>query len=309
MKLGYRVMVISFFGAIIACSAAPIDPGNGEEDDTGGQAVPKSPKGDGGGSTTPPPSDPPPPPKSTCGTDDFIKPDLSTLTPCGNGKGHCYDKTKFELSAVVEPCADASQVCVPDDILNSGGAKPKSCTSIIGAGGCVTAPLFPEIEKQGASALKQDVCDAGQLCVPCVDPTHSNAPTPFCLPIGVHKNACGGAPPPADAGPPPAQCCTHKGVSHGTCLPESAIPAAQQKSTAQQECPTGEKCAPTSLVTGKPVNCDAGFIFGKGVCLDTCFNQNLSIAGDIGLLSGDGCDQHELCIPCSFVKGQGVPGC
>src|SRR5438105_2786450 len=101
MKLAKRSLVISMFGAIIACSsAAPPDTGGGEDNQTGGPGVPKAAGADkGGGGGNPTPTNPPPP-SSSCGTDDFTKPDLSTLTACGNGKGHCFDKTKFELSAI-----------------------------------------------------------------------------------------------------------------------------------------------------------------------------------------------------------------
>ncbi len=312
VKYVTSIVVLGVIGAMVACSAAapPDTTTDSNNNQTGGPAVPSSLEGGAGSSSS---GGNPPPPTTTCATDDYVKADLSTLTACGNGKGHCYDKTKVDLAGGLSPCMDASQVCVPDDILESNGAKPKSCTSIVGAGGCVTSGFFPALDMQGAGFLKQDVCDSGQLCVPCTDPTHGNAPTPFCSPIGVHKNACGGPnpPPPGDAGPPamlPA-CCDHAGAkSHGVCLPDSAIPAAQQSSTSQQECAAGNKCVPAALVDNKPVACDAGFL-GTGICMDGCFDQMLSFAGDLGLLDGKGCDQNELCIPCSFVKGKGVPGC
>jgi hypothetical protein len=127
---------------------------------------------------------------ATCSTTDFVKPDLATLTACGDGKGHCFTKDKVSLASMLTDCPNAAEVCVPDEILQAGGQPLKTCTSIIGAGGCVTASLIPEIIKQGGSALKPDVCSATQLCVPCTDPTHGGAPTPFCQPIGVHQNAC-----------------------------------------------------------------------------------------------------------------------
>ncbi len=315
MRLGKVTSFVSFgaVAALVACSAAP--PTETSDDNSPSvPGVPQAPSADGGGGAgsggggaTPNGGDSSP--SSSCGTDDYVKPDLSTLTACGSGKGHCYDKTKVPLADQMTACTDASQVCVPDDILEADGSKPKGCTSIVGPGGCVTASLFPEIEKQGGGALKQDVCDAGQLCVPCTDPTHNNAPTPFCQPIGVHKNACGAPAPAGDAGgaPLPA-CCTSNGKSHGVCLPDSAIPASQQSSTSQQECATGNKCVPAAFVAGTPVKCDSG-LFGSGVCMDGCFNSMLSIGGQIGLLSSKGCDTSELCIPCSFVSGQGVPGC
>ncbi|HEY8079449.1 MAG TPA: hypothetical protein VIF62_35205 [Labilithrix sp.] len=312
VKITTSVIVLGAIGAMVACSAAaPPASTDDNNNDTVGSGVPAGPEGgassSSSGGANPPSAGP------TCGSDDFVKADLSTLTACNSGKGHCYDKTKVPLADQMVACADASQVCVPDDILESNGAKPKSCTSIVGPGGCATTGFMPSLDMQAAGFLKQDVCDAGQLCVPCNDPTNGNAPTPFCQPIGVHKNACGptsGSDAGADAAPTtlPA-CCSHKGAaSHGVCLPDSAIPAAQASSTTQQECATGNKCVPAAFVANKPVACDAGFL-GSGVCMDTCFDSTLGLAGDIGLLDGTGCDQNELCIPCSFVSGQGVPGC
>ena len=49
--------------------------------------------------------------------------------------------------------------------------------------------------------------------------------------------------------------------------------------------------------------------FGDGVCMDRCFDDMMSIAGGIGILGRSSCGATELCIPCDFVSGQGVPGC
>jgi hypothetical protein len=253
----------------------------------------------------------------SCGTNDFVKADLSQLTACGNNMGHCYDKTKVgSLADQMAACPTAGQACVPDEILEANGQKLTSCTSIIGPGACLALSLFPDGAKQAGSALKQDVCKAGQVCTPCVDPTHNNAPTPFCQPIGVHQNACtggatGGA---ADGGAAaPAQaCCTTNGKSHGTCLPSSSLPAGTSSQTIQDTCTGDNKCVPASLVNGTPVTCNAGLL-GRGICMDNCFNSFLGIAGSIGFLSSEGCDTTENCVPCSFVKMQGgstpVPGC
>jgi hypothetical protein len=249
----------------------------------------------------------------TCSAADFVKPDLTKLTACGNGKGHCFAKGKLSLANMLTACPNAAEVCVPDEILQAGGQPLKSCTSIIGPGGCVTASLIPAIEQQGGGALKPDVCTGGQTCVPCTDPTHNGAPTPFCQPIGVHEKECsaasaGGA---ADGGAAPAAlpaCCTTNGKSNGVCIQDSAIPAAQKDQTKQDTCTSGNKCVPAAFVAGKPVTCTAGLL-GSGVCMDKCFNDMMSFAGGIGILSSAGCGTTEVCVPCSLVSGQGVPGC
>jgi hypothetical protein len=274
---------------------------------------------DGGAATTDPGSSPSSDKaatagSATCGADDYVKPDLSKLTACGDGKGHCFAKDKISLSDMLTACPNADEVCVPDEILEANGQPLKKCTSIIGEGGCVTASLIPEIEKQGGSALKQDACNAGQLCVPCTDPTNGNAPTPFCQPIGVHENACsaGGAAGGGNAGggnTAAMPCCTTKGKSNGVCISESAIPEDQREDAPNDTCKEGDKCVPAAFVEGKPVKCDGGTLRGPGVCMDKCFNSMMGFAGSIGLLTTEGCGETEVCVPCKFLEDQGVPGC
>jgi hypothetical protein len=249
----------------------------------------------------------------TCSSTDFYKPELSTLTACGDGKGHCFAKDKVELAPQLTACANAAEVCVPDEILQAGGTTLKTCTTIVGPGGCVAGSLFPEIVKQSQGALKPDVCTPQQLCVPCNDPTHNNAPTPFCQPIGVHKNTCaggaaGGAADGGAAAAPSQGCCTTNGKSNGVCIVETAVPQAQRSQTKQDACTTGNKCVPAAFVAGMPVTCSAGLL-GAGVCMDQCFNDMMKFAGGIGILSSAGCGTTEVCVPCGLVSGQGVPGC
>lgn len=250
---------------------------------------------------------------AVCGTDDFVAPDLAKLTACGDGKGHCFERSKAPLADMLTPCASADEVCVPDEILEANGQPLKSCTSIIGPGACVTVGLIPEIERQGGSALQQDTCDPDQRCVPCTDPTNNNAPTPFCQPIGVHENACaGGAPAGGDAGappPPPAGCCTKNGKSNGVCIAEAAIPEDQRDKTKIDTCAQGNKCVPAAFVEGRPVKCAGNKLTGPGLCMDRCFDEMMSLAGTIGLLSTEGCGETEVCVPCKALEGQGVPGC
>ena len=242
----------------------------------------------------------------------FTKPDITKLTACGDGKGHCYDKTKTPGADNFNACPDASTVCVPDEILNAGGNKLKSCTSVIGPGGCITLSILnlpPDLKSQ-SSALKQDVCDAGQVCAPCTDPTHNNAPTPFCQAIGVSDKACtsGTGDAGAAASAPAQGCCATNGKSNGVCIAESAIPASEKNQVITDTCSTGNVCAPAAFVAGTPTKCSADLL-GTGVCIDKCFNGLMSLAGDIGLLPTQGCGATEVCIACLFLSGQGVPGC
>ena len=252
----------------------------------------------------------------TCDADDFALPDLEELTPCGGGKGHCFDRDKTPMADEMVACDDEAEVCVPDEILTAGGDTLYACSvqALGGAdGACITASLFPTIVAQGGDALKQDVCDPGQLCVPCTDPTHGNAPTPFCQEIGVHASACGNAKASgsSDGGAAQAEaqlCCTTEGVSHGICIDQSAIPADKRSKTIKDTCHgSSNRCVPRAMVEGNPVTCDAG-IAGKGVCMDKCFNSLMGTASSIGALSTEGCDAHEVCVPC-VAAGKDTPGC
>ena len=250
---------------------------------------------------------------SGCSQSDYVTVDVSKLKACGNGTGHCYDPAKVDLGPTYAACPSNGEVCVPDEVLTSGGKMLKSCKSIIGPGGCITASDIPAIQQMGGSALKQDACSATQLCVPCTDPTHNNAPTGICAAIGAHQNSCSGGgsggSAGADSGAAPLQtCCKSKNTSNGVCISASAIPSSQQSQTKQDTCSAGDKCVPAAFVSNMPVKCDGG-LFGQGVCMDQCFNDMMGTAKSIGVLSGKGCGSTEVCVPCALVSGQGVPGC
>jgi hypothetical protein len=299
------ITVVAITMGTAACTlASPTYISSQEGDQTSEAGASSSPNGGGPG-----PSNPDAGPVS-CGTNDFVKPDLSTLTACGDGKGHCFAKDKISMAGDLVACADASMVCVPDEILLANGQPLKSCTSVIGAGGCVTATLIPQIIKESAGALTQDVCTPTQLCVPCTNPRANGAPTPFCQPIGAHSSACGaGAPAPGtDGGPATAlpTCCTTNGKSNGVCLVETAVPADQRDQTKQDSCAPGNKCLPASLVSGKPVTCAA--LLGAGVCMDKCFNDMMKLGGDIGVLGRTTCGETEVCVPCGLSSTK-IPGC
>jgi hypothetical protein len=255
---------------------------------------------------------------TTCNATDFAKVDLSKLTACGPGNkgGHCYASGKSPMADQLTACPGSKDVCVPDKIILAQGQKLKTCTSGVGAGGgCIQSGFLPALDTQGKGFLKQDVCDAGEICAPCVDPIHGNVPTPFCQPIGVHDADCSasggaaGTPAPAPAPAPLVGCCTTGGVSNGVCLAESAIPEANRDSTKADTCTSGNKCVPKAMVEGKPVTCSS--LLGAGVCMDKCFDEMMSLAGGIGILSKANCGATELCIPCSLASSGGtkVPGC
>jgi hypothetical protein len=239
----------------------------------------------------------------------LTKVDVSTLTACGDGKGHCYDKDKLPYLADELPACTGNDVCVPDKMLASGGDTPKACTSVLGAGGCASLLLTDLAKNQGS--LTKDVCDDGEICAPCTDPTHDNAPTPFCSSFGVYDTACaseaGGGGGSGGTTPPPADtaCCKHDdGSASGQCIADSAIPADQREDTDQLECSGGNKCVPAKFVAGNPTKCTVGL--WDGVCLDQCFSSYLEYVQ--GALSEEECGATEACVPCSVLPDN-TPGC
>jgi hypothetical protein len=247
----------------------------------------------------------------------FVQPDLASLKACGNGKGHCYAHEKMNAAMQNFFAADrctGGEVCVDDEFIKAGGKELTACKGIGGAGRCVVFELnAPMVATPEAVALKngKSDCAAGLVCVPCVDPSHDNADTGICHPQGLLDAACTGGSTSTSTTTPPAKpaatCCGGK----GTCLDGSGL-GDSAKEMKQDSCSAGLVCAPQSLVSNKAVKCDAGFL-GKGICMDSCFNDMLSGIGGV-FLSQDACAQGEKCIPCTFASGMApdgvtVPGC
>ena len=224
----------------------------------------------------------------------FAQPDLSTLKACGDGKGHCYDGAKTQLSNL-PACDGSSDSCIPDKVLTANGSKLKSCTFFVGnkPGVCMST-MIADI-KAHVNELQKDVCDDDERCAPCVDP-RDGSDTHICDPTGVYQDACKGGP-----GAQLQQCCHHQGV----CISPDAAPADQRDSLMPDVCKNGKMCAPASLVDGTPKYCS---VFGdQGVCIDVCFAKMLGGAAQKVLRNE--CGPTESCLPCLIGKGQGVPGC
>jgi hypothetical protein len=302
LGLGIGIGTVIFAVAIQACTiASPVNVQPVEQN--------AAKKGDGDAGDTATESDGTQPQGGTCATNDFVKPDLSKLKACGNGKGHCFDKDKSPMASAFTEC-DAKQACVPDEVLKAGGDKLATCQAIIGeGGGCINMELIPEMKKRGGSVLKQESCPAGLTCTPCID--DKNARSGLCEPIGVHEKACtgGGAGGDSAAKAPDVPCCTMNGQSHGVCLSESAIPEEGKEMAKQDACAAGSVCAPKALANMEPVMCRTG-ILGKAFCMATCFHDMLGMIGPFAL-DQDTCPDDELCIPCKLMEmtGAKIPGC
>jgi hypothetical protein len=257
---------------------------------------------------------------NACSGAKLVKVDVSKLTACGDGAGHCYPKSKMPAAAgdKMAACDKAGEVCVQDAILEAGGGKLKSCKVEVlsgAAGACITVGTMPEgSDKDQAKAnLKQDVCDAGEVCAPCTNPLQGNADTGICGAVGVSDTECAGGSSTASGSTtttaPAPSCCGGK----GSCLAASVVGEAGKDMT-QDSCSAGLVCAPQSLVTNKAQTCKAGVILGKGICMNGCFNDMLQNLGGILLDKGDTCADDDLCVPCTFVTkmapdGVKVPGC
>jgi hypothetical protein len=232
-----------------------------------------------------------------CGTDDWATVDLSKLEECGKGQGHCYPGKKFSHADAFEKCEKAGEVCVGDNVLKAAGKPIKKCTSIAGIGNkgaCLNIDLIPEMKKRGSGALKQDVCDEHQVCAPCTDPEHDNAPTGYCEEFGVHEKDCKGGAAAEE------EICCH---GMGTCLSPDGVPEDARSDLESESCSGGKLCAPASMVSGQPMKCTIlGF---DGVCLDTCFARMLV---STTTLTRTDCQVTEVCMPCAVGKGM-MPGC
>ncbi|MBX3209007.1 MAG: hypothetical protein KF764_28500 [Labilithrix sp.] len=224
----------------------------------------------------------------------FVKPDLSTLESCGDGKGHCFDGARTGIPAQNLTACSGADVCLPDALLTAGGGKLKACTFFLGnkPGACLSL-LVKDIEAN-KDMLKQDVCEPDERCAPCVDPTNGKD-TQLCGDIGVYEAPCSGG----EAARAPT--CCH---GFGVCMNEEAAPEDSRGDLSRETCGEKQLCAPAAMVEGTPVKCDVLGV--AGVCLDTCFAGMLKPTTPV--MRG-GCGPTEVCLPCVVGKSQGMPGC
>ncbi len=222
----------------------------------------------------------------------FVAPDLATLEPCGDGRGHCWPKEKTPIPNL--PACEGDDVCVPDAVLTANGGKLKACTFLDGKPGACTSLLVQAIAAH-ATQLQPDVCDAAtERCAPCVNPI-DETDTHLCEAMGVHADACT-----SGEGARQASCCHGSGV----CIDPDAAPEDQRGDLRRDICPATRVCAPAALVDGNPTRCHA---FGdKGVCVDVCFAAQLAPATPV---MRSVCGPTEVCVPCVLGASRGMPGC
>ncbi len=220
--------------------------------------------------------------------------DTSTLPACNIGP-ECTDGKCFSIALMtgigvsqstldlLANC-DVDNKCVPNLFLQyTNKFLTKHCTSVAGAEGRCISKCVPQVSDQ-MDFLKQDVCEASELCAPCYDPR-----------TGVDTGACTQG---CDTGPTePAvvfdKCCS----GNGLCVPTSLVPVANQSQLGLDTCTgTDVLCAPNKLqdFTYVPKTCAS--IGGlEGRCLADCIPE---IASQASRLPKADCDTGELCAPC-----------
>jgi hypothetical protein len=207
------------------------------------------------------------------------------------GGAHCLDASQVPPAqqAQLSPCTGG--FCVPDKIIAAAGNNlPKTCAPFSGvpAEGRCQSTCLPAVAAQ-ASSLRQDNCDAGELCTPCYDPF-----------TGVATGACSSSPCDAPTQPPylfPA-CCPSTG---GTCVPTSSLPDDQEANLNQLTCPAQTLCVPNEYLPNSTVpipTCNA--LIGQGACVSECVDVP-------GIFSQRNCPNNYVCVGCWLAPN--TPGC
>jgi hypothetical protein len=199
-------------------------------------------------------------------------------------------------------------VCAPTT-LATDTYTPQTCDSWLSAEGrCLPACLPPLAAK--ADALTRGVCDTGELCAPCYDPT-TGEDTGSCAIDGDAATE-----PPVEF----PECCSTNGVMRGLCVPRPAAGAsADSLPVLDCETQTGDAdeyvCAPkekvadpdfafpscTTQCTGSGIVCAFGGIGGQpGACVPSCMlsEQDTGFGMADTLYGRSTCAMGEDCGPC-----------
>ena len=228
--------------------------------------------------------------------------DMNQFEPCCEG-AHCVPKTAIppELVEELNPCADPSMVCVPDEFVETVGFfVPPTCALPGDLEGRCLSKCLPVVQ-DSIGLLPQSTCNDNQRCVPCCDPftaEHTGACDIGCD-AGVEDGFC-------DFGYD--QCCD----GSGHCLPSELIPPDMLGNLGRGGCSEGTVCTPDVLQDPayQAPACTGQILFTvdyTGVCLSKC----LKIPLDFLIWSGS-CPSKYDCVPCvDPLTGEstGAPGC
>jgi hypothetical protein len=232
--------------------------------------------------------------------------DIASLEACECAGSHCVGKDKISesFSKQLDVCDEG--VCVPDSVIKAAGAAPKTCKSVAGEGRCMST-CVPAIgkKKDVLDRGEGDVCEADELCVPCLNPLEGNKPTGVCE-IGKTRKCAKKTPSSSGSTSSEGKSCPHAGKpidvssfpacgTGGRCVPEGAVSEAQRPKL--EEC-DGGLCAPEKSVANAgnylPPTCTS--VGGaEGRCLSTVIKD---IAAKKGQLPQSTCEANELCAPC-----------
>ena len=271
------------------------------------------------GGTNAPPSNGSPSPSSGDSCPYTKGQDPSSLPACCDGKGaaHCVPSAQLPaaITSQLDMCSGGGY-CVPDSLIESGGARPPSCHSLNNADGVCMSICVPMVAQYQA-LLPQDTCADDERCAPCVNPL-TNMPSGACD-IGACANSSpdGGS----TGGPPAPPACPHMGPpvidpstlpACGTdggahCLQTALVPAAMASQLAT--CPTG-LCVPDVFIEAGgnfiPPTC-ASLDNAEGRCLNTAIPE---VASQKSLLPQSTCQTYERCVPCySPIDGSDTGAC
>lgn len=179
----------------------------------------------------------------------------------------------------------------------------KSCRSINDAEGRCLSSKIGKVAEQ-IDSLPSAGCASGELCAPCFDPRD-----------GADTGACRVAPNDAPKEPKKefASCCGGR----AKCVPKSRVGEDRLENLDACDGSSGDVCVPLAFVSDrdfKGAKCKGQVNISEtsklpydGVCLSDCLNIPSK-----DLLSRDGCQSGDLCVPCTHpVTGvpTGAPGC
>jgi hypothetical protein len=226
--------------------------------------------------------------------------DPSKLPACSPacGGAHCVPFYAVPEAQQASLAVCPGGYCLPDSMIKTGGnVLPKACTPFAdfpNAEGRCLSTCLKTVSAQAAD-LVADVCDAGELCVPCFDPV-TGASTGACT-----SSSCDKPQKPAFAF---SKCCDYLGQPQATCLPTSKVPADQAATLQRATCPDQFLCVPNEYIpaTGAQIAKCTTNTPGGGACVSKCVPD---LPGYLG--SGDCPDKNHICVPCQFAPT--TPGC
>lgn len=253
--------------------------------------------------------------------------DLSQFPSCcDEAPAKCLPKEAIGpgFQSVVAPCGDDG-LCIPEPMFDLKGVMGlRPCSAVAGIEGACVSRCVPKVA-ESAALLSQDVCEDGDLCVPCVSPLD-----------GQDTGVCGvfdcnnpktdtTSEPEVEPTPEPTPgftceeppqvplldpsvfplCC-----DGARCIPEGLVPEDLQDNLDPCDEVGGSLCVPEPFIAWgdfyQPQHCELGD-GSAGRCMSTCLPK---VAERADQLPQAGCPDNELCSPCcDFYTGETTGSC